>query len=256
MSRGGRDTGRDETPPSSTIMMVDDEPTTLDVMEMFLQAEGYRNLVKHTEAKQVVAQVATVRPDVLLLNLMMPDVTGLDVLGAMQADPSLREVPVIIITSSTDPKLKRKAYELGAADFLAEPVDPSELTLRVRNILAAQSARSGVAPEPPPAARAVRPRLAGEPERVRAIVEQFVEHLERNLAAMEASFAARSLEELAGLAHWLKGSAGTVGLHEFTQPAESLRILAREGKEEEIATAIEALRDLAERIEVPDALDG
>ena len=255
MSRGGRDSGRDETLPSATIMMVDDEPTTLDVMEMFLQAEGYRNLVKLSEPKEVVAQVATVRPDILLLNLVMPDLTGLDILGALQADPSLREVPVIVVTSSTDPKIKRKALELGAADFLAKPVDPSELTLRVRSILAAQSAHSGVAAELPLAARTMRPRLAGEPERVRAIVQQFLEHLERNLAAMEASFAARSLEELAGLAHWLKGSAGTVGLHEFTQPAESLRILAREGKEEEIAAAIEALRDLAERIEVPDALD-
>ena len=51
--------------------------------------EGYRNVVKHTEPKEVVAQVATVRPDILLLNLIMPNVTGLDILGAMQADPSL-----------------------------------------------------------------------------------------------------------------------------------------------------------------------
>jgi DNA-binding response OmpR family regulator len=225
-------------------------------MEMFLQAEGYQGIVKHTRPKEVVARVAEIRPDVLLLNLMMPDVTGLDILGAMQADPSLREIRVVIITSSTDPRLKRKALELGAIDFLAKPVDPSELALRVRNILAARSSRSGVVPGPPPSVQTVRSRLAGEPERVQAIVQQFVERLERNLAAIEASFEARSLEELAGLAHWLKGSAGTVGLHEFTQPAETLGILAREGKEEEIATVIETLRDLADRIELPDALDG
>jgi HPt (histidine-containing phosphotransfer) domain-containing protein len=68
---------------------------------------------------------------------------------------------------------------------------------------------------------------------------------------MEASWEVRDLEELASLAHWLKGSAGTVGFDAFSGPAKTLEILAKEGKEAEIEGAIQELRGLAERIALP-----
>ena len=80
-------------------------------------------------------------PGVLLLDLSMPKVNGLDILAWMRDDPVLRHVPVIVLTSSTDPHVKLKALALGAMDFLSKPVDPSELGLRIRNTLAASAYR-------------------------------------------------------------------------------------------------------------------
>jgi diguanylate cyclase (GGDEF)-like protein len=120
-------------------MMVDDEPTTLDVLEMFLEGEGYRNLVRSSESPRALALLAEHCPDVLLLDLMMPEVGGLEILQAMRDDEALRRIPVIILTSATDAATKLRALEFGATDFLAKPVDSSELALRLRNTLAAKA---------------------------------------------------------------------------------------------------------------------
>ncbi len=125
----------------SMIMMVDDEPTTVDVIEMFLQAEGYERFVAVTDSRDAIETMERESPDVLLLDLMMPYVSGLEILTAMRERPALAQIPVVILTSSTDSDIKLQALELGATDFLAKPVDPSELVLRVRNTLAAKTYR-------------------------------------------------------------------------------------------------------------------
>jgi diguanylate cyclase (GGDEF)-like protein len=124
---------------SATLLMVDDEPTTIDVIEMFLQAEGYERLIPVSDSRRAFATIAEERPDVVLLDLNMPEVGGLEILQAIRADEALEHVPVIILTSSADADTKLRALELGANDFLAKPVDPSELVLRLRNTLAAKA---------------------------------------------------------------------------------------------------------------------
>ncbi|MDJ0848641.1 MAG: EAL domain-containing protein [Myxococcota bacterium] len=124
---------------SATIVMVDDEPTTLDVVEMLLRDEGYERIVPVTDSTQALGVIERERPDVLLLDLMMPEVGGLDILRAMRASEALERIPVVILTSSSDPEAKLEALGLGATDFLGKPVDPSELILRLRNTLSAKS---------------------------------------------------------------------------------------------------------------------
>jgi diguanylate cyclase (GGDEF)-like protein len=128
-----------DDPRSSTIMMVDDEPTTVDVIEMFLEAEGYDHFVAVTDSRLALETIARELPDILLLDLMMPHVGGLEILGALREDEALQQIPVIILTSSTEPEVKLQALELGANDLLAKPVERSELALRVRNTLAAKA---------------------------------------------------------------------------------------------------------------------
>ena len=79
------------------------------------------------------------RPDVLLLDVMMPHVSGLDILDEMQADSSLREIPVIVLTASVDRETRLEALRRGASDFLTKPVDPAELAPRTRNALLMRS---------------------------------------------------------------------------------------------------------------------
>jgi diguanylate cyclase (GGDEF)-like protein len=78
-------------------------------------------------------------PDILLLDLDMPDINGFEVLSAVRAHHDYKYLPVIILTASEDPDSKLKALEMGATDFLSKPVDPSELALRVRNTLSAKA---------------------------------------------------------------------------------------------------------------------
>ncbi|MCU0595883.1 MAG: EAL domain-containing protein [Desulfobacterota bacterium] len=124
---------------NATIFMVDDEPITMDVVQGFLEEAGYHNFVLVENSEQAMASLEKHRPDLLLLDLIMPQVSGFDILKAVRAHPKLKHLPIIVLTSSSDYRDKLAALDLGATDFLAKPVDPSELQLRVRNTLAAKA---------------------------------------------------------------------------------------------------------------------
>ncbi len=121
------------------IMLVDDEPINTDVLQTYLEGEGYENFITTSESVQAIDIMAREKPDVILLDLMMPHVSGFDILQMMRLDKSLAHIPVVILTSSDDGETKLKALQLGAMDFLAKPVDASELALRLRNTLAAKA---------------------------------------------------------------------------------------------------------------------
>ena len=124
---------------AATVMMVDDEPITLDVVQSFLEDAGYSKFITLSDPTMAIPLVAGENPDVLLLDLMMPEVSGFDILKELRANPKYEHLPVIVLTSSTDSETKLRALELGATDFLAKPVDASELVLRLRNTLAAKA---------------------------------------------------------------------------------------------------------------------
>jgi diguanylate cyclase (GGDEF)-like protein len=124
---------------NATIVIVDDEPTTMEVVRAYLEETGYRKFVLIEDSSRAMATLERQRPDLLLLDLKMPEVSGFDLLKAVRAHPKLNHLPVIILTSSSDNQDKLLALDLGATDFLAKPVDSSELRLRVRNTLAAKA---------------------------------------------------------------------------------------------------------------------
>ncbi len=121
------------------IMLVDDEPINTDVLQTYLEGEGYNNFVTTSESVQAIEIMERENPDVILLDLMMPDVSGFDILQMMRSKKNLTHIPVVILTSSDDAETKLSALQLGAMDFLAKPVDASELALRLRNTLAAKA---------------------------------------------------------------------------------------------------------------------
>jgi diguanylate cyclase (GGDEF)-like protein len=123
----------------ATIMIVDDEPINMEVVQAFLEEAGYQNFVLLEKSSEAMALLEETRPDLLLLDLVMPEVSGFEILSAVRTHPKLNHLPVIILTSSTDTESKLRALDLGATDFLAKPVDQSELCLRVRNTLAAKA---------------------------------------------------------------------------------------------------------------------
>ena len=118
------------------VMMVDDEPLMTDLIQTHLEDEGYANFVVSNDPCRALELLRREEPGVLLLDLMMPRMSGFEVLEAIRGDRSLRYTPVIVLTAATGADSKLRALQLGATDFLSKPVDASELVLRVRNTLA------------------------------------------------------------------------------------------------------------------------
>ncbi len=122
-----------------TIMIVDDEVSTMEIVKAYLETAGYRKFFQVEQSRQAIMMMEETNPDILLLDLMMPEVSGFDILKAVRTHTKFKHMPVIIMTVSTDPNDKLKALDMGATDFLAKPLDPSELCLRVRNTLEAKA---------------------------------------------------------------------------------------------------------------------
>ena len=116
-------------------MVVDDDESTILTVQHHLKHEGYQNFISTTRPREAIDMLRQRGPDVVLLDIRMPEISGLDILRAKELDSSLEHIPVIVLTATTDPGVKRRALDLGAMDFLPKPVDPNDLAPRVRNAL-------------------------------------------------------------------------------------------------------------------------
>ena len=102
------------------ILMVDDEMINLDLLTNYLKAGGYHDLATTTDSTQVLQVVRTRRPDLVLLDLMMPEMDGFNILEQIRSDEELKDIPVIILTASHHREAKLLALELGGDEFLAK----------------------------------------------------------------------------------------------------------------------------------------
>jgi putative two-component system response regulator len=120
---------------AARILVVDDEPVNIKVIQKYLQQAGYPHVRGISDPTFALAGIAIEQPDVILLDVVMPRVSGLELLSSIRANPATAHLPVIILTASCDRETKLAVLERGATDFLAKPVDPCELGPRVRNAL-------------------------------------------------------------------------------------------------------------------------
>jgi len=134
----------DSVESHARVMMVDDEPILIELVRAFLEDAGYNDFIGIHEPETALETLRAETPDVLLLDLMMPKVSGFDILEQVHTDPDLKHIPTIVMTSASDADTKLRVLEMGATDFLEKPVDPSELVLRLRNTLAFKAHRDRI----------------------------------------------------------------------------------------------------------------
>jgi putative two-component system response regulator len=127
--------GMGRTARSAKIMIIDDEPANIKVVQRYLSGVGFERFVTTTDSTAATSVIEAEQPDLILLDEMMPQTSGLELLEHIREIERFRLTPVLILTTSGDGQGKMAALILGATDFLAKPVDPNELALRVRNAL-------------------------------------------------------------------------------------------------------------------------
>jgi len=130
-------------PTRSHVLVVDDIPKNLQVVGTMLRNAGYE-LMPATSGADALESVRVQLPDLILLDLMMPEMDGLEVCRRLKADPVTQAIPVIFLTASNEMEHLVKGFEVGAVDYVTKPFNPPELLARVRTHLELKHARDTI----------------------------------------------------------------------------------------------------------------
>ena len=119
---------------SSPILIVDDEPDTLELIEFNLKAAGFRCLTAG-DGTEALRKAREFHPQLIILDLMIPEIDGLEVCKLLRRDVNTASIPIIMLTAKASEIDRVLGLELGANDYLTKPFSPRELVLRIKNLL-------------------------------------------------------------------------------------------------------------------------
>ena len=122
------------------ILIVDDSVDTVDLLNKRLSFEGYRTLSAYN-GQEALKQAAEHNPDLIVLDVMMPDMDGYEVCERLKASKNTRYIPILMLTAKSGLEHKIKGLDVGANDYLGKPFDYKELSARIKSLLALKSAR-------------------------------------------------------------------------------------------------------------------
>jgi len=128
---------------NAKILIVDDQELNIEILCELLAIEGCTNIKTTTDSRKVISLVKSFDPDLILLDLHMPFLSGLDIMELLKIEKIIdinsdKYLPILVLTADVSPEIKLKALRAGAKDFLAKPFDMIEVSLRIKNLLETQ----------------------------------------------------------------------------------------------------------------------
>ena len=130
--------------PQKLILIVDDTPTNIGVISCALK-DSYKTKVATSGAKALAIAAEEEKPDLILLDVMMPEMDGYEVCSRLKADATTREIPVIFLTGQTSPEDETKGFDVGAVDYVHKPFSPAVFKVRVHSHILLREARAQLA---------------------------------------------------------------------------------------------------------------
>ncbi len=116
------------------ILVAEDEPDVLNLLVSSLKSAGYQ-VLKAEDGESALEQARTAMPSLIVLDIMLPEMSGLEVCRVLKSQPSTRIIPVLMLTAKAEEVDRIVGLELGADDYVTKPFSPRELVLRIRSIL-------------------------------------------------------------------------------------------------------------------------
>lgn len=116
------------------VLLVDDNQQNLELLQAYIEDLGCRIRTATTGA-EALAEIERLQPDIILLDVMMPRMSGFQVCSKVKADPATRDIPIVMVTALNEVSDVERAVESGADDFLTKPVHKIELVTRVRSLM-------------------------------------------------------------------------------------------------------------------------
>ena len=124
----------DQAERQRTILVVDDDPSQVEVLTIRLKAQGFSTLAANT-GKQALSLAIEKRPSLIVLDLQLPDLDGLEICGQLSDDPATCTIPVIILSGMERPDILRRSRAAGCQYYVRKPYDPNALLLLIENAL-------------------------------------------------------------------------------------------------------------------------
>ncbi len=122
------------TENQKTVIVVEDEPDAAELFAEMMRVSGFR-VLKTYSSTPAISMIAKEHPDVVILDVMMPDISGLEVLRFMRREPQLNKIPVIVVSARSTPSDIREGLEAGATLYLAKPVGYLDLKQAVDQVM-------------------------------------------------------------------------------------------------------------------------
>jgi CheY-like chemotaxis protein len=119
---------------SATILVVDDDEMNREIMEAFLSLDHYRVVTANTGTRALEACAEEI-PNLILLDVNMPDMTGYEICQALRAEPATQNIPIIIVTGYSSKEDREAAFRAGANDFISRPFDAGQLLEHIRTLI-------------------------------------------------------------------------------------------------------------------------
>ena len=116
------------------ILIIEDEPDTAELLKFHLENAGYKVTIAE-DGYEALKKVHKLRPDLLILDLMIPEIDGFEVCRLIRKDPANESLPVMMCTAKSDETSKIQGLDFGADDYVTKPFSPREVVLRVKNLL-------------------------------------------------------------------------------------------------------------------------
>jgi PAS domain S-box-containing protein len=247
--------------PAARVLVADDGIENRELATLVLSEHGL--WVEQAENGQMAVEMAMRGGyDVILMDMQMPVLDGYGATRRLRAAGVT--TPIVALTANAMAGFEKQMIEAGCDVFMTKPVDVEALVRTMARLLGgerveaaaavrADAAAPGEAGAPGGAPRPGRvvSRLAGQ-ARFRPIIRRFVDSLQERLAEVEEAMRRSDAREVANFAHWLRGSAGSLGYDEFTEPARRLEQAAKNREAGETARRYAEVRALADRVVPPD----
>jgi CheY-like chemotaxis protein/HPt (histidine-containing phosphotransfer) domain-containing protein len=245
--------------PSARVLVVDDGEANRDLVRIVLEEAGVE-VAEAENGRVAVERALAERFDVILMDMQMPVMDGFTATRMLRQQGAT--IPIVALTANAMKGFEREVLDAGCTGYLSKPVQIETLLEMLAGLLGAQrkAAVSGRGERGQEATDALQElhalpplvsRLAQHP-RLYRVVRKFAQQMPEKMRAIELACAMHDVETLAGLAHWLKGSAGTAGFDAFTAPAQELELAAKRPAAPETDAIVRQLRTLVERIAVPE----
>ena len=124
----------------STVLVVDDDPVILKLLEVNFEMEGFTVLVAR-DGEEGIAVARADQPDLIVSDIMMPKVSGLELVTALKSDPATSEIPIILLSAKAQNADVRSGLDAGADDYVTKPFEPLDLVDRVNRLLEVRASK-------------------------------------------------------------------------------------------------------------------